>query len=74
MPNSAALYFQGTAMVNGGAGSVFGDGLRCVGGAILRLGTKFNVAGTSQYPAPGDPAVSLRGAVTTPGQRFYQVW
>jgi|GEM_PF-5986206 len=53
MPDSAALYFQGTVMANGGAGSVFGDGLRCAGGTIVRLGIKLNVAGTSQFPAPG---------------------
>ena len=28
MPNASALYFQGTTQVNGGAGAVFGDGLR----------------------------------------------
>jgi hypothetical protein len=27
MPDSSALYFQGTAQQNGGLGTVFGDGL-----------------------------------------------
>ncbi len=75
MPSSSALYFQGTAMQSGGAGVVFGDGLRCASGSILRLGTKTNAAGTSQYPALGDPSVSVRGALPpTGGTRTYQVW
>jgi Tol biopolymer transport system component len=74
MPNSSALYFQGTAQENGGNGSAFGDGLRCASGAIIRLSTKFNTSGASQYPSTGDPAVSVRGLVTGPGTRTYQVW
>jgi hypothetical protein len=74
MPNSSVLYFQGTTQLNGGLGAMFGDGLRCAGGTIIRLGTKTNVAGASQYPAAGDASVSVRGAVTAPGTRTYQVW
>ncbi len=74
MPNSSALYFQGTTQQSAGAGAAFGDGLRCAGGSVIRLGTKTNVAGASQYPAGGDPSVSVRGLVTTPGTRTYQVW
>lgn len=74
MPDSSALYFQGTTQQNGGLGSVFGDGLRCAAGTLTRLGTKTNVAGTSHYPDVGDPPVSVRGLVTSPGLRMYQVW
>jgi hypothetical protein len=74
MPNSSALYFQGTARTNGGAGSAFGDGLRCASGAIVRLGLKVNSAGGSQYPSAGDTSVSVRGQVASPGIRDYQVW
>jgi hypothetical protein len=74
MPDSASLYIQGTAQQNGGLGIVFGDGLRCVGGSIVRLGTQLNVMGASQYPAAGDPPVSVRGLVTAPGERTYQCW
>jgi len=74
MPNSSALYFQGTSQQGAGAGVVFGDGLRCAGGAVIRLATKFNALGTSQFPAGGDPQVSVRGLVTTPGVRTYQGW
>jgi len=74
MPNSSALYFQGTTRIASGTGAVFGDGLRCAGGAIIRLGTKSNTAGASQYPGMPDPSVSVRGQVTMPGVRTYQVW
>jgi photosystem II stability/assembly factor-like uncharacterized protein len=74
MPNSSCLYFQGTTQANAGLGVVFGDGLRCASGTVLRLGTQLNVSGNSQYPGLGDPAISLRGLVTTPSVRAYQVW
>ncbi len=74
MPNSSALYFQGTGTVALGAGVTFGDGLRCAGGVVTRLGTKVNSAGASQYPATGDLSVAVRGLVTAPGTRTYQIW
>jgi hypothetical protein len=74
MPNSSALYFQGTTQQAGGNGVAFGDGKRCAAGTVIRLGTKNNVGGTSQFPAAGDPQVSVRGAITAPGSRTYQCW
>jgi hypothetical protein len=41
---------------------------------VIRLGTKVNAAGASQYPAVGDPSVSVRGGVVAPGTRTYQIW
>jgi hypothetical protein len=75
MPDSSALYFQGTTQVNGGLGNPFGDGLRCAGGSIVRLGTKQNLGGTSSYPELTDLPISLRGGITGgPQTRTYQVW
>jgi len=74
MPNSSALYFQGTGQVSGGMGVTFGDGLRCAGGTLLRLKIVSNTAGISQYPQAGDPSISVRGQITMPGSRSYQVW
>ncbi len=74
MPNSSALYFQGTTSIGGGAGVVFGDGLRCAGGSVIRLGTKANTAGASQYPVGVDQPVSVRGLCTAGNVRVYQVW
>jgi hypothetical protein len=70
MANSSCLYFQGTTQIS----AAFGDGLRCAGGSVIRLGTKTNSAGASQYPTGSDLPVSVRGAVTSPGTRNYQVW
>jgi hypothetical protein len=74
MPNSSCLYFQGTTQVAAGLGTVFGDGLRCAGGAVVRLGTKNNVAGASQYPVGADLPIAQKGMVTAPGTRTYQCW
>jgi plastocyanin len=74
LPNSSALYFQGTTQQAGGAGAVFGDGLRCAGGAVIRLGTKTNAGGGSTFPGAGDPSVSVRGACAAGDVRHYQVW
>jgi hypothetical protein len=74
MPNGSVLYFQGTTQLAGGLGITFGDGLRCAGGAVARLGTKINASGASQYPIGLDPTISVQGGVTTPGTRYYQAW
>jgi hypothetical protein len=73
--NSSCLFFQGTASTAGGGGSVFGDGLRCASGTIIRLATKAVTGGTASYPGAGDSRISIRGLVpTSGGQRFYQAW
>jgi hypothetical protein len=74
MPDSSVLYFQGTLRVNAGNGAVFGDGLRCVGGTVIRIGTKTNVAGTSSYPAAGDAHVALKCNDAPGDVRDYQCW
>ena len=74
MPNSSALYFQGTTRQAGGAGAAFGDGLRCAGGAVVRLGTKTNASGASSCPGAGDLPLSVKGGITGAGTRTYQVW
>ncbi len=72
--NTSGLYFQGTTQQSGGAGATFGDGLRCAAGSVIRLGTKVATGGASQYPLMGDASISVKGAVTTPGTRTYQLW
>ncbi|MEY2745111.1 MAG: hypothetical protein RL112_153, partial [Planctomycetota bacterium] len=70
-----ALYFQGTTQAASGAGTAFGDGLRCAAGSVIRLGTTLNVAGASTYPnATGTIPVSIKGATTPGATRTYQVW
>ncbi len=74
MPSSSALYFQGTSVLGAGVGVVFGDGLRCAGGTVIRLGTKTNVVGVSQYPVGLDQSISVRGLNSAGAFRIYQVW
>jgi len=71
MPNSSCLYFQGTTTI----AVPFGDGLRCAGGTVIRLGTKSNTGGASRYPDGADPTVSVRGLIPAAGVvRRYQSW
>lgn len=77
LPNGPSLFFQGTALVSGGAGVAFGDGLRCVAGTVVRLGVVIGADHAASYPSgavpPNDVPIALRGAVTA-GVRHYQVW
>jgi hypothetical protein len=74
MPDSSALYFQGTQRTAAGVGAVFGDGLRCASGSVIRIGVKFNASGGSFYPGAGDTPVSVKGADAAGDLRDYQVW
>jgi hypothetical protein len=75
LPSTAVgLFFQGTIQVNLGAGGVFGDGLRCVMGAVTRLRVVTASAGVATYPGPGDPPVSVAGSAPPSLSRLYQVW
>jgi hypothetical protein len=72
---TTALFLQATA--GGGPGLVFGDGLRCVGGSIVRLGTRVAIGGSVAlgYLVPSDTPISARGSIpATGGVRHYQVW
>jgi hypothetical protein len=74
MPNSSALYFQGTLQTAGGAGSMFGDGLRCASGILIRLGIWSNLGGNSSYPSGAQQPVSIKCGVSSGDVRTYQVW
>ncbi|MBK7875384.1 MAG: choice-of-anchor E domain-containing protein [Planctomycetes bacterium] len=52
-------FFKGDQSAAGGV--PFFDGVRCVDGALVRLATNPSSAGTSSYPLPGQPALSVRG-------------
>jgi hypothetical protein len=72
---TTALFFQGTTQIAGGAGTTFGDGLRCAGGTVVRLKSPMAITGSSEkLPRLGDPLLSVAGNVLTPGVRTYQVW
>jgi Tol biopolymer transport system component len=78
-PNATSILLQGDAPI--ASGLVFGQGLRCAGGALKRLYTKTAVAGAISAPdfGAGDPAVSARSALLgdsiPPGStRWYLVY
>ena len=75
LPDTIALFFQGTVRNLGGAGSVLGDGLLCAGGSIKRMGTKAISNGKVNFPQAGDPPLHTAGAVSVAGSiRTYQIW
>lgn len=75
LPESAAtLFFQGTSSTNSGA--PFGDGVRCVGGALVRLGLRDCLHGHLQWPRSGGIPLSTLGEIATHGfgTRYYQAF
>lgn len=63
-----ALFYQGTAQVNGGNGVVFGDGFACITGTLIRLGIRFTTNGVANFGAPVGPgAISTLGFVPGAG-------
>jgi plastocyanin len=71
---NSLLFFQGTTQVNGGAGVVFGDGLRCAGGTTKRIAMSAISFGVSHYPQAGDPLISVKGGATAGAVLAYQVF
>ena len=77
-PSVLCVFLQGNVLLP--AGAVFGDGIRCVGGAIKRLGTKTtSAAGTASYPTVGDTRIAARSAalgdpIPNGATRWYQTW
>jgi Tol biopolymer transport system component len=78
-PNATSILLQGDAFAANGA--VFGQGVRCASGVLLRLYTKHAVGGSVTAPELdlGDPSVSARSAelgdVIEAGQsRWYSVY
>jgi hypothetical protein len=69
----SAIFLQGDQR---SGGLVFGDGVRCADGNLVRLGNKATPGGNASYPETGNPSISVRGGVT-PGSgttRYYQTY
>jgi len=71
-PSQPGLFFQANNQVNGGVGLPFGDGLRCAGGALVRLGVKFSDAAGHASSAPLN--LGVKGGVRAGDLRRYQFW
>ena len=71
LPNQPGVFFQGDQLLGGGAGVVFGDGLRCVGQNVIRLEVRVP-------DASGDAATTLDlaalGGVSSGDTKHYQYW
>jgi hypothetical protein len=65
------LFFQGNAQQNGGAGFLFGDGLRCVGTAVRRLEL---VVTDASGAAATSQSISSLVPLAAGDQRYYQFW
>lgn len=73
MPNTAStVLLQGTLAM---PPAPFGDGLRCVAGALTRVYIRTANAGNIQYGynVPGQLPISVQGGVAFPGTRYYQI-
>src|SRR6185295_19047519 len=74
----ACVFLQGNTLLS--PGFVFGDGVRCIGGALKRLASKTtSAAGTASYPTAGDTRIATRSAalgdpIPTGATRWYQTW
>ena len=79
IPNGPGLYFQGTTQPGSGNGVLFGDGLRCAGGTVIRLGIVQASSNSSTYPSPNPPAtnaipIGAKGLNVAGNVRNYQLW
>ncbi|MBK7875835.1 MAG: choice-of-anchor E domain-containing protein [Planctomycetes bacterium] len=72
MPNSNAIFLQGNDLAD--PLTVFGDGLRCIDGSLIRLGTSAIAGGSASYPSPVQLPVSVRAGIAAPGMRYYQTY
>ena len=80
--NTTSLFLQGDALI--AQGIVFGDGVRCAGGNLLRLnspgGTPSDAQGSVSYPNAGFPlpitrrAAALGQPIAAGSTRWYQTY
>lgn len=70
---SSCIYLQGDAATD----VVFGDGVRCAGGNLLRLRVRSNTAGASAFPDASDTVTLSQHGGVAPGSgltRWYQTY
>lgn len=72
MSGSSAIFVQSVGLNDPGVS--FGDGLRCLAGATIRLGSSPIATGSASYPQGVQLPVSVRGAIAAPGMRYYQTY
>jgi len=77
LPSALSIFLQGDAA--SAHGIVFGDGVRCVSGQLLRLYVKSASGGAASAPQPGDLGITQRSAalgapIETGTLRWYQAY
>jgi hypothetical protein len=77
LPSVSCVFLQGNTSI--GSGVAFGDGVRCAGGHLLRLGVKTASSGAASYPEPGDLSITTRSAqlgdpIASGSMRYYQTY
>jgi len=71
LPGQPALLFAGQNAINGGNGVTFGDGLRCAGQNVVRLGVRVpNAFGDATW----GPGISALGGWSAGDTRHVQGW
>jgi len=70
IPGQPGLFFQGDVSIGGGNGIVFGDGLRCCGTNVVRLGVR--VPNAQGFASIDD--VQNRGGAQAGQTKCYQYW
>jgi hypothetical protein len=72
VPGRLAILFGGQQLLNGAGGSLFGDGLRCVGDPLRRLGIRqADALGGARWAGPG---VAARGGWAPAETHRLQIW
>jgi hypothetical protein len=79
LPSVTTVFLQGTSYLGWQGGAPFGDGVRCIGGQILRLAIKQSSGGTASFPQFGDPSIQTRSSqlgapIALGSQRYYQAY
>jgi len=67
------VFFYGPAQLNGGAGVVFGDGLRCVGGTVFRIFPPTPVS-MNQATKPVNNTLPSGAGIGAFGTQHFQFW
>ena len=70
-PNNTGLYFQANNALNGALAVVFGDGLRCAGGGLVRLEIRTSDGGGNSATTV---AIAAKGLVSPGDTKRYQCW
>jgi arylsulfatase A-like enzyme len=72
-PSQSGLYFQADNDLS--PGIPWGDGLRCAGGSLIRLGVRFSDATGSSDTSGFAQTISAKTGNIVPGEtKFYQCW